>query len=171
MHLLREPCRLPCGTAGTVPSTSRSTAGLGLRQMPLDAAIGRLFALYCPGGRHGHRFCRKKSSCGVVKSLFKASVKKAPNGPSTQLIKATSCVDRSNTTINSLKPKSILAGMKNSCSKGFWLAKHQHTNIPTMMEPFSPPAAWLCWPSVPHPCEPLQKGFVKAAAEGFQKNQ
>jgi hypothetical protein len=29
----------------------------------------------CPGGRHGHQFWRKKSSCGVVKSLFKASVK------------------------------------------------------------------------------------------------
>jgi hypothetical protein len=43
--------------------------------MPLDAAIGQLFALYCPGGRHGHQFWRKKSSCGVVKSLFKASVK------------------------------------------------------------------------------------------------
>jgi len=67
--------------------------------MPLDAAIGRLFAPYCLGGCHGHQFWRKKSSCGIVKSLFEASVKKARNGPSTQLIKATSCVERSNTTI------------------------------------------------------------------------
>jgi hypothetical protein len=37
--------------------------------MPLDAAIGRLFAPYRPSGRHGHRFWRKKSSCGVVTSL------------------------------------------------------------------------------------------------------
>jgi hypothetical protein len=71
--------------------------------MPLDAAIGHLFALYHPSGRHGHRFRRKKSSCGVVKSLFEASVKKARNESSTQLIKATSCVERWNAT---LKPKS-----------------------------------------------------------------
>jgi hypothetical protein len=54
--------------------------------MPLDTAIGRLFALYRLDGRHGHRFWRKKSSCGVVKLLFEASIKKAQNGPSTQLI-------------------------------------------------------------------------------------
>jgi hypothetical protein len=44
-------------------------------------------------------FWRKKSSCGVVKYLFEASIKKARNGPSTQLIKATSCIERSNATI------------------------------------------------------------------------
>jgi len=32
-------------------------------------------------------------------SRFEASVQKAQNGPSTQLIKATSCVERSNATI------------------------------------------------------------------------
>jgi len=67
--------------------------------MPLDAAIGRLFAPYRPSGCHGHRFRHKKMSCGIVKLLFKASVKKAQNKPSTQLIEATSCVERSNTTI------------------------------------------------------------------------
>jgi hypothetical protein len=45
--------------------------------MPLDAAIWQVFVQYCPGGRHGHRFWRKKSSCGVVKSLFEDSVQKA----------------------------------------------------------------------------------------------
>jgi len=72
--------------------------------MALDAAIGRLFAPYCLGGCNGHRFWRKKSSCGVVKLLFDASIKKARNGPSNQLIKVTSClgVERSNATINSL---------------------------------------------------------------------
>jgi hypothetical protein len=39
--------------------------------------------------------------CGVVKSLFEASVQKAQNGPSTQLIKATSCVEMWNATIKS----------------------------------------------------------------------
>jgi hypothetical protein len=67
--------------------------------MPLDAAIGPVFAPYRPGGRHGHQFWRKKSSCGVVKSLFDAIAQKAHNGPSTQLIKATSCIERSNDTM------------------------------------------------------------------------
>jgi hypothetical protein len=67
--------------------------------MPLDAAIGQLFAPYCPSLQHGQRFWRKKSRHGVVKSLIETSVKKARNGPSTQLIKATSCVERSNNTI------------------------------------------------------------------------
>jgi hypothetical protein len=44
-------------------------------------------------------FWPKKSSCGVVKSLSEANVQKARNRPSTQLIKATSCVERSNATI------------------------------------------------------------------------
>jgi hypothetical protein len=67
--------------------------------MPLAAATGQVFAPYRPGGRHGHRFWSKKLSCGMVKLLFGASVQKARNGPSTQLIKATSCVVRWNTTI------------------------------------------------------------------------
>jgi hypothetical protein len=44
-------------------------------------------------------FWPKKSSCGVVKSLFEASLKKARNRPSTQLIEATSCAERWNATI------------------------------------------------------------------------
>ena len=47
--------------------------------------------------------------------------------------------------ISSLTPKSVLAGTKNSHLESFWLAKHKHTNTPTIMEPFSPPAAWFCW--------------------------
>ena len=67
--------------------------------MPLDAAIRRVFTPYRPIGRHGHRFWRKKLSCGAVKFLFEARVQKARNGPSTQLIEALSCGERSNTTI------------------------------------------------------------------------
>jgi hypothetical protein len=67
--------------------------------MPLDAATGRVFAPYCPSGRHGHRFQRKKSSFGIVKSLFEASIQKARNGPSTHVIEATSCVERWNAMI------------------------------------------------------------------------
>jgi hypothetical protein len=68
--------------------------------MPLNAAIGPVFAPYRPSGRHGHRFWRKKSSCGVVKSLFEASVQKAKNGPSTHVIEATSCIERWNAMSN-----------------------------------------------------------------------
>jgi hypothetical protein len=67
--------------------------------MPLDVAIGPVFDPYRPGGRHGHPFRLKQSSCGVVKSLFEASVQKARNGPSIQLIEVTSCVERSNAMI------------------------------------------------------------------------
>jgi len=41
----------------------------------------------------------KNQVVALWKLLFKASVKKARNGPSTLLIEATSCVKRSNTTI------------------------------------------------------------------------
>jgi hypothetical protein len=61
--------------------------------------------------------------------------------------------------------------MKNSHSEGCWLAKHKNTNIPTMMEPFSPPAAWFLWTNIPHSREPLRKGLDEAAVEGFYQNQ
>jgi thiamine kinase-like enzyme len=48
---------------------------------------------------HCHQFRRKKSSCGVVKSIFEAIVQKARNRLSTQLIEVTSCVERSNNMI------------------------------------------------------------------------
>ncbi len=46
-------------------------------------------------------------------------------------------------SFNSLTPKSVPVGTKNSRSEGFLLTKHNHTNIPTMMEPFPPPAPWF----------------------------
>jgi hypothetical protein len=45
--------------------------------------------------------------------------------------------------VNSLTAKSVPTGKKNSRAEGFLLAKHKHTNIPTMMGPFPPPAAWF----------------------------
>jgi len=41
----------------------------------------------------------KNRVVALWKSLSEASVQKAQNGPSTQLIKATSCVERSNATM------------------------------------------------------------------------
>ena len=63
----------------------------------LDTVIGQVFTPYRPGRRHGHQFWCNKSSCGVVKSLFEASIQKTHTGPSTQLIiKATSCIEKVN---------------------------------------------------------------------------
>ena len=64
-----------------MPSTSPSTAGLGLPWMPLNAAIGLVFAPYCPSGGHGHRFWPKKSSCGIVKLLFELAFKRHETDP------------------------------------------------------------------------------------------
>ena len=54
------------------------------------------FTPYRLGGRH---FSVKNGFVALWKSLSKASVQKARNGPSTQLVKATSCVERSNATM------------------------------------------------------------------------
>jgi len=102
-----------------------------------------------------------------VKLLFKASVKKAWNRPSTQLIEATSCVERSNARINSLTPKSFPAGMKNSRSEDFFLAKHKDTNIPTMLEPFSSPAAWFDGRAYPTPGSLRRRGWTRPSPKGF----
>jgi hypothetical protein len=50
--------------------------------------------------RHGGRFQSKKSSYGIEISFLEASDQNAQNGPSTQLIQATSCcVERWNVTV------------------------------------------------------------------------
>ena len=73
--------------------------------------------------------------------------------------------------VNSLTPKCILVGTKNSLSEDFLLAKHKDTNIPTMMELFSSPVAWFWWTSDErtHPQEPMRKGLDKAILKGFNK--
>jgi len=87
-------------SGSTMPSASPSTAGLGLPQMPLTAATGRVYAPYRPSGRHGViDFGVKNRVVASWKSLFDASVKKARNGPSTQLIEAASCLERLNAKI------------------------------------------------------------------------
>jgi hypothetical protein len=78
---------------------------LGVAQIVLrDVFLASIFlasraTLYAIGRRHlasirpvshqrtpWYRFWSKKSSCGIVKSIFEASVQKAHNRPSTQLI-------------------------------------------------------------------------------------
>ena len=83
----------------------------GLPWKSLDVTIGQVLALYCPGGCHSHQFWHKQSSCGIVKLLSEASVQKTQNRPSSQLIKATSCVERLNATIKT-KELCILLAIK-----------------------------------------------------------
>jgi hypothetical protein len=47
-QLLRGPFQWPCGSGGTMPSMSTSTAGLVLPEMPLEAAIGQVFTRITP---------------------------------------------------------------------------------------------------------------------------
>ncbi len=70
---------------------------------------------------------------------------------------------------NSLTPKSVLAGTKNSLSEVFLLAKHKHKNIPTMMEPFAPPAAWDLWILPIVRADPLPKGSGGGWWKGFSR--
>jgi hypothetical protein len=52
-----------------------------------------------PADAMGINFGVKNRVVALWKSLFEASVKKARNGPPTQLIEATSCLERSNAMI------------------------------------------------------------------------
>ena len=61
------------------------------------------------------------------------------------------------------------AGTKNSRSEGFWLAKHKHINIPTMMEPVPPSAAWFWWTKIPHPRSLFARGWTRLPSKGFSR--
>ena len=49
-HLVCQPFRWPQRCAGAIQTALPDVACLGLLRKPLDAAIGQLFAPYCPGG-------------------------------------------------------------------------------------------------------------------------
>ncbi len=53
MHLRHRPFRWPCGGVEAIHAASPNAACQGLLRKPLDAAIGRLIAPYCPSGRQG----------------------------------------------------------------------------------------------------------------------
>jgi hypothetical protein len=90
---------ISCGSGGTMPSASPSMASLGLPKLPLDVASGDCSPRIAPADAMVIDFGVQNRVVALWKSLFEASVQKARNGPSTQLIKATSCVERLNTTI------------------------------------------------------------------------
>ncbi len=61
-------------------------------------------------------------------------------------------------------------GDKNSCLEDFLLAKHTLHKHPHHDEPVSPPVAWFCWLSLPHPPAPLWKGLAKVDFKWFIVN-
>jgi hypothetical protein len=67
--------------------------------MPLNAAIVEYSSRIVPADAMVIDFCVTNQVVALWKSLFEASVQKARNGPSNQLIEATSCVERLNATI------------------------------------------------------------------------
>ncbi len=81
-------------------STLPSTTGLeGYPRCHCTPPSGKYLPRIAPADAMVIDFGVKKWSCGVVKLLSEASVQNAQNGPSTQLIEATSCVDRLNATM------------------------------------------------------------------------
>ena len=125
--------------------------------MPLDATIGQVFVLYCPAGCHGHRFWRKKLSCGIVKSLFEASVQKARNGPSTQLIEA------SNTTIKA-KEHSYLSSDQTliTTDKNLWT--YQSSN--KLVTKWALMSALSCFNSLTANARSVSAGTKNSCSEG-----
>ena len=69
--------------------------------------------------------------------------------------------------LNSLTPKSVLAGTKNSCSEGFLLTKHKHTNIPTMMEPFPLQRHGFDGRAYPTPGSLFGRGWTRPPSKGL----
>ena len=63
MCLRRRPFRWPCGIVEAVHVASSDAACPQLHRKPLDTDIGRLLALYRPGGRHGNNQQNGDAKC------------------------------------------------------------------------------------------------------------
>ena len=88
MDLLREPFRWPCGSGGMVPSTPPITAGLeGYPRCLWTPPSGEYLPRIAPADAMVIDFGIKNRVVALWNSLSEASVKKARNRPSTQLIK------------------------------------------------------------------------------------
>jgi hypothetical protein len=63
--------------------------------------------------------------------------------------------------VNSLTPKCIPAGMKNSHSEDFLLVQHTSHKHPHHDEPFSRLAAWFWWTNIPQPGSLFARGWTR----------
>ena len=59
MHANQRQFGRPCGCGGAMRGASPNEAQPGLHSQPMDAAIGRVLASHCRGGRHSRRFWSK----------------------------------------------------------------------------------------------------------------
>ncbi len=100
--------RSPCRHGNTAQCTLPDGVHLWLHAKPLDAAIRRVPALYCPGSCHGQRFWMKHKNTNKTQFLpsflMADDTKKlnsfgTQNRPSTHVINATSCIEMWSTTI------------------------------------------------------------------------
>jgi hypothetical protein len=67
----------------------------------------------------------KKQVAGLQNCYFKANIQKAWNGPSTQLIEATSYVEMSNATIETKGLSNFSSYQTLTAGKNWWSTKHQ----------------------------------------------
>ena len=63
MHLHHGKFRWPWPCADAILRASSNGAHRGLHSKPLEAAIGRLLAVYCPGGRQGDNQLNDSETC------------------------------------------------------------------------------------------------------------
>ena len=92
MDLLCEPFRRPCGSGGTMPSTSPP-------RCHWTPPSGEYLPRIAPANAMVIDFGVKNRVVALWKSLYEASIEKARNKPSTHYIEATSCVESSNATM------------------------------------------------------------------------
>ena len=63
MHLHHGKFRWPWPCADAILRASSNGAHRGLHSKPLEAAIGRLLAVYCPGSRQGDNQLNDSETC------------------------------------------------------------------------------------------------------------
>ncbi len=66
MHLQCNPFWQPCWCSGVIQLKLPNRGGPGLHLKPLDAIIGRVLTLYCPGGQGGwfkNNWLKKHHTC------------------------------------------------------------------------------------------------------------
>ncbi len=109
-----------------------------LHWKPLNATIRRVFTPYCPGGCHGHQFWLKNRFVPLWNHCSKASIQKAQNRPTTQLIEATSYIERSNATIKDKELSNFSSYQTLIMEKNWWSYQAAMKLV----------KSWRSWPSI-----------------------
>ena len=67
-----DPFRRSSSCAGTTPPISPNRGGSGLHAKPLDAAIGQVFGMYCPGRTAGSNAIKKNEKVPYLSAILLA---------------------------------------------------------------------------------------------------